>query len=175
MARMTKQDVLTATEEHGVQFIRLWFTDVLGFLKSFPITATELEHALDGGMGVRRLVPGYEAPVYISWARRNRSALVPVSMYKPGHERATRVESRCPDPVAEDLFEMSRRQRDSCGITSLPGSLVEATAEMEKSELVREAPGNHIFEKFIANKKIEWDAYRTHVSDFETGKYLSIL
>ncbi len=151
----------------------------------------------------KRLVPGYEAPVYISWGRRNRSALVRVPMYKPGKEKATRAEFRCPDPacnpylafavmlaaglkgiekgyelpepVEEDIFEMSAEERIERGIESLPGDLCEAIAETEKSEVVREALGDHIFEKFIANKKIEWDRYRTHVSRYELEKFLPIL
>jgi glutamine synthetase len=151
----------------------------------------------------KRLVPGYEAPVYISWARRNRSALVRVPMYKPGKEKATRAEFRCPDPscnpylafavmlaaglkgveenyqlgspVEEDIFEMPLDARSACGITELPGNLFEAVIETEQSSLVREALGDHIFEKFIANKKIEWDRYRTHVSQFELDTYLPIL
>ncbi|MFW6119152.1 MAG: glutamine synthetase family protein [Planctomycetota bacterium] len=151
----------------------------------------------------KRLVPGYEAPVYVSWARRNRSALVRVPMYKPGNEKATRAEFRCPDPacnpylafavmlaaglrgieegyelpdpVEEDIFEMTAEQRAQKGIESLPGSLAEAIAETEQSELVREALGDHIFGKFIANKKIEWDAYRTHVSQYELDRYLPVL
>jgi glutamine synthetase len=151
----------------------------------------------------KRLVPGYEAPVYISWARRNRSTLVRVPMYKPGKAKATRVEFRCPDPscnpylafavmlaaglkgmqegyelpepVEEDIFEMSAEARVERGIESLPGSLAEAIVETENSDLVREALGDHIFEKFITNKKIEWDQYRTHVSQYEMEKYLPIL
>ncbi len=151
----------------------------------------------------KRLVPGYEAPVYISWARRNRSALVRVPMYKPGKEKATRMEYRSPDPacnpylafavmlaaglkgiekgyelaapVEEDIFEMSEASRKKHGIDSLPGSLAEAIQLTEKSELVKETLGDHIFEKFIENKKIEWDQYRTHVSQFELEKYLPIL
>ncbi len=151
----------------------------------------------------KRLVPGYEAPVYVSWARRNRSALVRVPMYKPGREKATRVEFRCPDPacnpylafavmlaaglkgidekyelpepIEKDIFEMSEKERATDGITSLPGSLDEAVAATEKSELVHEALGDHIFEKFIANKKIEWDGFRTHVSQYEIERYLPIL
>jgi len=151
----------------------------------------------------KRLVPGYEAPVYVSWARRNRSALVRVPMYKPGKEKATRAELRCPDPacnpylafavmlaaglkgieegyelpdpVEEDIFQMSDAERESAGITLLPGSLAEAIAETEKSELVRKALGDHIFDKFIDNKKIEWDCYHTHVSQFELDRYLPIL
>jgi glutamine synthetase len=151
----------------------------------------------------KRLVPGYEAPVYISWARRNRSALVRVPMYKPGKEKATRIELRCPDPacnpylafsvmlaaglkgiekgyelaapVEEDIFEMSEKERIEHGIVSLPGSLAEAVELTEKSQLVRETLGDHIFEKFIENKKIEWDQYRVHVSQYELEKYLPIL
>lgn len=151
----------------------------------------------------KRLVPGYEAPVYVSWARRNRSALVRVPMYKPGKENATRVEFRCPDPacnpylafavmltaglkgieeeyelpapIEEDIFEMSNKERQEKGIDSLPGNLSEAIAETEKSEVVKEALGNHIFNKFLENKRIEWDEYRTHVSSYEVDKYLPIL
>jgi glutamine synthetase len=151
----------------------------------------------------KRLVPGYEAPVYISWARRNRSALVRVPMYKPGKEKATRMEFRSPDPacnpylafavmlaaglkgiekgyelpppVEEDIFEMSEASRKKHGIDSLPGSLAEAIQLTEKSELVKETLGDHIFQKFIENKKIEWDHYRTHVSQFELERYLPLL
>jgi len=151
----------------------------------------------------KRLVPGYEAPVYISWARRNRSALVRVPMYKPGKEKATRMEYRSPDPacnpylafavmlaaglkgiekgyelpppVEEDIFEMSEAARRKHGIDSLPGNLLEAIQLTEKSELVKETLGDHIFQKFIENKNIEWDQYRTHVSQFELEKYLPIL
>ncbi len=151
----------------------------------------------------KRLVPGYEAPVYVSWGRRNRSALVRVPMYKPGKEEATRAEFRCPDPacnpylafsvmlaaglkgmeegyelpdaVEEDIYRMPTEERERLGIESLPGSLAEAVAETEKGELVREALGDHIFEKFIANKKIECENYRRHVSRYELEKYLPIL
>jgi glutamine synthetase len=151
----------------------------------------------------KRLVPGYEAPVYISWARRNRSALVRVPMYKPGKEKATRIEFRSPDPacnpylafavmlaaglkgvekgyelpppVEEDIYEMSEEARKKHGIESLPGNLLEAIQLTEKSELVRETLGDHIFQKFIENKKIEWNQYRTHVSQYEIEKYLPIL
>jgi glutamine synthetase len=151
----------------------------------------------------KRLVPGYEAPVYISWARRNRSTLVRVPMYKPGNENATRAEFRCPDPACnpylafavmlaaglkgieegyalpepheEDIYQLSEDERAERNIQSLPDSLAEAVAETERSSLVREALGDHIFEQFIANKKIEWDRYRRHVSRYELEKYLPIL
>jgi glutamine synthetase len=151
----------------------------------------------------KRLVPGYEAPVYISWARRNRSAMIRVPMYKPGKEQATRIEFRTPDPacnpylafaimlaaglkgvdedyplpdpVEEDIYEMDEAARERAGIVSLPGSLFEAVQELEKSDLVRETLGDHIFHQFVANKKIEWNRYRTHVTDYEIENYYPIL
>jgi len=151
----------------------------------------------------KRLVPGYEAPVYISWARRNRSTMIRVPMYKPGKEKATRIEFRAPDPacnpylafavmigaglegvsnkyelcdpVEENIFEMSRDERKARGIKELPGNLYAAILELEKSELVRKILGDQCFNKLIENKKIEWDRYRTHVSRFEVETYLPIL
>ncbi|MGD8564129.1 MAG: glutamine synthetase family protein [Desulfarculaceae bacterium] len=151
----------------------------------------------------KRLVPGYEAPVYVAWARRNRSALVRVPMYKPGKEAATRCEFRAPDPacnpylafavmlaaglkgveekyelaapVEEDIFEMSPQQLKKKKIISLPGSLGEAVEVTAKSKLVRECLGDHVFEKFIENKRIEWDKFRIHVSQYELDNYLPVL
>ena len=151
----------------------------------------------------KRLVPGYEAPVYISWARRNRSTMIRVPMYKPGKENATRVELRSPDPgcnpylafavmlaaglegvernyelpppVEEDVFGLTSQRQKEMGIDHLPGNLYAAIMEVEKSELVRNTLGDHIFNKFIENKKIEWDGYRVHVSNYEMDKYLPIL
>ncbi|MEN6440564.1 MAG: glutamine synthetase family protein [Syntrophobacter sp.] len=148
----------------------------------------------------KRLVPGYEAPVYISWARRNRSTMVRVPMYKPGKEKATRIEFRAPDPacnpylafavmlaaglkgiedqyplpdpIEEDIYHMSETEREARGIQSLPGSLYEALVECESSQLVRETLGDHIFNKFMENKKIEWDRYRIQVSNYEVDRYL---
>ncbi len=151
----------------------------------------------------KRLVPGYEAPVYLSWARRNRSDLIRVPEYKPGREQATRIEFRSPDPacnpylafsvmlaagldgierkleppepVEENVYEMSPAERAARGITTLPASLHEAIALTEKSELVRKALGDHLFEAFITNKKYEWDLYRTQVTDYEIKRYLPVL
>ena len=151
----------------------------------------------------KRLVPGYEAPVYITWAHRNRSNMVRVPMYKPGREMATRIEFRAPDPACNpylafavlitaglagiennyplpdpidgDVYSMSTQERENLGIESLPGSLNEAIEVMEGSDLVRRALGDHIFEKFIQNKKIEWDAYRSQVHRYELDRYLTIL
>lgn len=151
----------------------------------------------------KRLVPGYEAPVYVSWARRNRSAMIRVPMYKPGKETATRMEFRSPDPacnpylafalmlgaglegiekgyelpepIEEDIFEMNPAERKAHGISDLPGNLYASIIETEKSELVKRVLGDHVFNKFIENKKIEWDDYRTHVSQFELDRYLGRL
>jgi glutamine synthetase len=151
----------------------------------------------------KRLVPGYEAPVYISWARRNRSALVRVPMYKPGKETATRIEYRSPDPssnpyltfsvmlaaglagmankyelpapMEQDIYHMTDAQREEAGIGSLPGSLNDAISLTEESKLVREALGEHTFKAFIANKKAEWDAYRMNITQWELDRYLPLL
>jgi len=151
----------------------------------------------------KRLVPGYEAPVYICWARRNRSTLVRVPLYKPGKEKATRIEVRSPDPacnpylafaamlaagmkgveekyelpepVEKDVYHMSEEEREKLGIKSLPGSLIEAIRIFEKSELMREALGDHVFYNFIRGKKIEWDRYRTVVHPYEIETYLPVL
>ncbi|HEY3275639.1 MAG TPA: glutamine synthetase family protein [Syntrophorhabdaceae bacterium] len=151
----------------------------------------------------KRLVPGYEAPVYVAWARRNRSTLVRVPLYKPGKENATRAEYRSPDPAAnpyfafaamlraglegiknkyplpqpieEDVYDMTDSRRKELMIGSLPGSLSEAIEEAEKSPLIRETLGDHVFEKLMENKRIEWDRFRTHVSKYEVDNYLPIL
>ncbi|HUS59634.1 MAG TPA: glutamine synthetase family protein [Planctomycetota bacterium] len=151
----------------------------------------------------KRLVPGYEAPVYISWARRNRSDLVRVPMYQPGKEKATRVEFRSPDPacnpylafavmlaaglegmdkkyelpppVEANVYEMTEKKRRELGICQLPENLWEAIQITEKSELVRKALGDHVFNNFIENKKLEWEKYRAQVTEFELREYLPTL
>ena len=151
----------------------------------------------------KRLVVGFEAPVYISWGCRNRSSLVRVPMFKTGHEKSTRVELRSPDPacnpylafavmlaaglagiekkytlpepVEENIFAMTAAERAKNKIDALPDSLENAIRETEKSKLVREALGDHIFEQLIANKKVEWDEYRINVTDYEISKYLPFL
>jgi len=151
----------------------------------------------------KRLVPGYEAPVYLSWAQRNRSDLIRQPVYKVGKEKETRFEIRSPDPacnpylcfsvmlaaglegikqkleapepVEENVYKMTNEERKKRGIGTLPASLWEAIQLAEKSELVREALGDHVFHAFIENKKIEWDRYRIHVTDYELKEYLPIL
>jgi glutamine synthetase len=151
----------------------------------------------------KRLVPGYEAPVYITWARRNRSNMIRIPMYKPGQESTTRIEFRAPDsacnpylafavllhaglegieqgyplpaPVEVDVYHLTDEERAELGIETLPGSLNEAISCMRGSELVRRALGDHIFDKFIENKQIEWDAYRSQVHQYEIDRYLPVL
>jgi glutamine synthetase len=151
----------------------------------------------------KRLVPGYEAPVYLSWARRNRSDLIRVPEYKPGKENATRIEFRSPDPacnpylafsvmlaaglegiekgyqppepIEENVYEMTEEEQKRRGIGTLPPNLLEAIHLAESSDLVRRALGDHLFTAFIRNKKIEWDQYRTQVTEYEIEKYLPVL
>ena len=151
----------------------------------------------------KRLVPGYEAPVYIAWARKNRSALIRVPLYKPGKEKATRIELRSPDPacnpylafacmlraglegikqnyslpepIEKNIYALSEEERKKLGIESLPGSLGEAIEYAEKSELLRDTLGEHIFNQLMCLKKAEWDEYRIQVTEYELAKYLPIL
>jgi len=151
----------------------------------------------------KRLVPGFEAPVHVSWARNNRSGLIRVPIAKRGNPNATRVEYRSPDPacnpylafsvmlaagmkgVAEgyelpveadaNLFEIDDEVLAKLGIAHLPQSLSDALRAMESSDLVLEALGEHIFEWFLINKRTEWREYKTHVSMFEIDRYLRAL
>jgi glutamine synthetase len=151
----------------------------------------------------KRLMPGFEAPVYLSWARRNRSDLIRIPEYQPGKETHTRIEYRSPDsacnpylvfavmlaagldgiekemapppPVEENVFELTAAERDRRGIATLPGSLLEAIEAAGKSSLLREALGDHVFESLLKNKRIEWERYRRHITDFELAEYLPIL
>jgi glutamine synthetase len=151
----------------------------------------------------KRLVPGFEAPVYMSWARRNRSDLIRVPEYKRGKEAGTRIEYRAPDaacnpylafacmlaaglegvekgytvpdPIEQNVFELSEAERKSRGIDHLPGSLSEAIEAAEGSELLRRCLGEHLLESLLLNKKVEWANFRSHVTDWETNRYLPIL
>jgi glutamine synthetase len=151
----------------------------------------------------KRLVPGFEAPVHISWARNNRSGLIRVPIPKRGNPSATRIEYRSPDPACNpylafavllaaglrgvregyelppeadaNLFEMGDAELSKLGIDQLPQSLSDSLKVMERSELVQETLGEHIFEWFLRNKRSEWRAYKTHVSAFEIERYLKAL
>lgn len=151
----------------------------------------------------KRLVPGYEAPVYIAWSKRNRSALIRVPVYHPGKENATRAELRCPDPACnpyltfavmlqaglegiekqyslpepmdKNLYHLSSSERKELGIESLPDSLGEAVLVAEQSELIKRALGEHVFTRFIELKKKEWENYRIQLTKYELDNLLPIL
>ena len=151
----------------------------------------------------KRLVPGYEAPVYVAWSRRNRSALVRVPLYHPGKEQATRMELRCPDPACnpyltfsallmaglegvergyelpepmeKNLYHLSPDERRRLGIEQLPETLGEAIEITSESELVLRTLGEHIFNRYIEIKRQEWEDYRVQVTPWELDRYLAIL
>ncbi len=148
----------------------------------------------------RRLVPGYEAPVYVSWAQTNRSALIRIPRIRGGNTAATRVELRCPDPscnpylamavmlaagldgiendlplgepVEENLYHFTDDDLKRRNIPTLPANLGEAIGEMERSTLVREALGDHVFERLLEAQRSEWDEFSRHVTDWERARYL---
>jgi glutamine synthetase len=151
----------------------------------------------------KRLVPGYEAPVYVAWSRRNRSALIRIPLYKPGAEQATRAEIRCPDPACNpyltfaallhaglegiekgyelpepmetNLYHLTPEERRERGIVSLPETLGEAIDEFAASDLMRRAFGDHIFDNYVKLKRQEWDEYRVQLTEWELGRYLAVL
>ncbi|MFQ5834973.1 MAG: glutamine synthetase family protein [bacterium] len=151
----------------------------------------------------KRLVPGYEAPVYVSWGQKNRTALIRIPIYRPGNEKAARAELRCPDPacnpylafsvmlaaglegidkeyklpsaVEPNIYKMQTEERKNRNLVSLPVNLFEAITETEKSKLVKDALGGHIFTRFILNKKMEWEEHRIQITSHELKKYLPIL
>jgi glutamine synthetase len=151
----------------------------------------------------KRLVPGYEAPVYVAWSQRNRSALIRIPLYKPGSEQATRAEIRCPDPACNpyltfaallhagldgvehgyelpdpmetNLYHLTPEQRRERGIVSLPETLGEAVDALAQSELARKALGPHIFDRYVELKRKEWDEYRVQLTEWELQRYLAVL
>src|SRR6266511_4210017 len=151
----------------------------------------------------KRLVPGFEAPVYVAWSQRNRSALIRIPLYKPGSEQATRAEIRCPDPACNpyltfaallhaglegieqgyelpdpmetNLYHLTAEQRKGRGIVSLPETLGEAIDELSQSELARKALGPHIFDRYVELKRKEWDEYRVQLTEWEVDRYLAVL
>ena len=172
---------------------------VAGILKHMPEIVAVTNQYVNS---YKRLVPGYEAPVYLAWGRRNRSALVRIPLTK-GEENAARIELRCADPAAnpylafavmlraglkgieegytlqdaveDDIFDMSIAEMEERGIGVLPGSLGEAIHHAKDSELLQEALGKEVHAKFIANKVAEWNAYRSQVHQFEIENYLPML
>jgi glutamine synthetase len=148
----------------------------------------------------KRLVPGFEAPAYATWAAVNRFDLVRIPSYRPGREASVRIEFRQPDPACNpylvfaailtaglegieqgyaaippaesDVTQMTDEERASRGIVPLPGSLLEALAAAEGSSVLLKALGEHTYQGLIQNKRIEWDSYRSAVTDFELKRYL---
>jgi glutamine synthetase len=151
----------------------------------------------------KRLVPGYEAPVYVAWSQRNRSALVRIPLYKPGSEQGTRAELRCPDPscnpyltfaallhaglegieqgyqledpMETNLYHLTAEQRRERGIEALPETLGEAIDAFAASDLMRRAFGGHIFDNYVKLKRQEWDEYRVQLTQWELERYLPVL
>jgi glutamine synthetase len=151
----------------------------------------------------KRLVPGYEAPVYITWAVRNRSDMIRVPAYKLGKENATRIELRSPDPacnpylafsvicaaglegvendyepmepVERNVYNLSEEERKELNIGSLPEDLSEAISAMEQSEVIKKALGDHVFYTLLENKKLEWQNYRAQLTEWEMEHYFPIL
>jgi glutamine synthetase len=149
----------------------------------------------------KRLVPGYEAPVYIGWAQQNRSALIRIPRYTEGRDKAVRAELRFPDPSSNpylaftamlaaaldgidrklaapkplnniNLYHLDKAERTQMGITELPGSLAEALGELEKDEVLKSALGGYLYEAYMRAKLEEWDEFRLRVTDYEIEKYL---
>jgi glutamine synthetase len=151
----------------------------------------------------KRLVPGYEAPTYVAWSRRNRSALVRVPLYHPGKEQATRMELRCPDPACnpyltfaillhaglegiehgyelpepmeKNLYHLAPDEQRRLGIEQLPATLGEAIELTAESELVLRTLGEHMFNRFVEIKRQEWEDYRVQVTQWELDRYLPVL
>jgi glutamine synthetase len=173
---------------------------IAGLLRHIPEVTLVLNQWVNS---YKRLVPGYEAPIYLSWAVKNRSDLIRIPQYKPHKERAMRVELRSPDPACNpylafavmlacglegieneyplgdpvecNVYEMTPQEREALGIRTLPEDLSAAVQLAEKSDLLRRTLGDHVFEKLIANKKIEWDRYRAQVTMWELDQYLPVL
>jgi glutamine synthetase len=187
-----------ATDEHHLSKIgKAYIAGILRHAQEITLVTNQWVNSY------KRLVPGYEAPVHICWARRNRSALVRVPMYTPGKEQATRIEFRSPDPAcnpylafavmvaaglagieneyelppeaSNNIYEMSDEERRAAGIESLPEDLYEAIRIAERSDLVRETLGDHVFEYLIRNKRQEWDSYKAYVTPYELERYLPLL
>ncbi|MCM8773932.1 MAG: glutamine synthetase family protein [Candidatus Omnitrophica bacterium] len=182
---------------HLSQEAKYYMAGILRHIKEITLVCNQWVNSY------KRLVPGYEAPVYICWAMRNRSALIRVPMYKPGKEKATRIELRSPDPACNpylafssmlaagmkgleekyklaeplerDVYNLSYEEMREFNIDFLPGSLIEAIEIAEQSKLLKETLGEHIFNNLIMSKKIEWDEYRKRVHEYEIATYLPIL
>lgn len=182
-----------ADNEYGLSDVALQFiAGQLTHARAFSAIIAPLVNSY------KRLVPGYEAPVYISWGRTNRSALIRIPRISKGRVRSTRCELRCPDPSAnpylaiavmlacgldgiekrlappppaeEDLYHVDGTR---AGLATLPGDLGEAIDEMRKNEVVQTALGQHVYERYIEAKLQEWNEYRLYVSKWELDRYMN--
>jgi glutamine synthetase len=181
---------------HLSSIARSYIAGLLKYVPEFACVTNPLVNSY------KRLVPGYEAPTYLTWSKRNRSAMIRVPMYKPGKEKATRIELRSPDPTTnlylafavmltaglkgieegltppepqdKNIFAMTPAEMKAAGITALPGSLGEAIRSAEKSDFLKEALGEHIFDNYLELKKKEWSSYLLYVSKWELDEYLAL-
>ncbi|MFW8601130.1 type I glutamate--ammonia ligase [Desulfobacterota bacterium M19] len=185
-----------ADESDALQLSEVAYQYIAGIIKNARDFAAVTNPTVNS---YKRLVPGYEAPVYVAWSAANRSALcrIPAS-----RGLGTRVEVRCPDPTCNpylafammlnsgldgiknkltppkstdiNIFHMTAAEKDAAGIASMPSSLNEALAVLRQSSLARETLGEHIFKKYLESKEAEWDRYRIAVTDWELDEYLDI-
>ncbi|MCE7920689.1 MAG: glutamine synthetase, partial [Chloroflexi bacterium CFX1] len=175
---------------------------------AYSFIAGQLEHAraLAGVVAptvnsYKRLVPGYEAPVYIGWAQQNRSALIRIPRYTEGRDKSVRAELRFPDPSCNpylafaamlaaaldgieknmkppkalnnvNLYHLDREERAKLGVTELPGSLAESLTELSKDNVLKGALGDYLTEAYLRAKWEEWDEFRLRVTDYEIQRYL---
>ncbi|MBN1287851.1 MAG: type I glutamate--ammonia ligase [Anaerolineae bacterium] len=189
-----KNAFLDMDDEYGLSEVAKYF--IAGQLKHARGLAAVVAPLVNS---YKRLVPGYEAPVYISWARINRSALIRVPRTSKGREESTRLELRCPDPSCnpylafaamlkagldgiknklecpdpreENLYHLAN---GSERLETLPGSLSEALDELERDEVIQQALGPHIFERYVEAKRQEYDEYRLQVTPWELDRYLMV-
>ncbi len=187
-----------ASDEHHLSDVAKKF--IAGLIKHAPEFTLVTNQWVNS---YKRLVPGYEAPVYTTWAVRNRSDMIRVPAYKLGKENATRIELRSPDPacnpylafsvmlaaglegiekdyapvppVERNVYQLSEEERKKLNIGTLPSDLYEAIKAMEASEVVKKALGEHVFNTLLENKRIEWEEYRAQVTEWERDRYFAIL
>lgn len=181
------------TDKNGLSREAYWFIGgIMKHMKGMTAITNPLVNSY------KRLVPGYEAPVYIAWSATNRSPLIRIPSSRGEH---TRIELRCPDPAANpylalavclragldgivnhidppesvdcNIFELTEEERKSRGIEAVPASLREAVSELEKDELIREVLGVHMADKYIRAKKEEWEKYTAQVTEWEISQYLN--
>jgi len=193
-----EKNVFFDKESHGLSKEGKWFlAGLLKHAREFTVVTNQWVNSY------KRLIPGFEAPTYVTWALTNRADMIRIPRTKPGKESAFRLELRSPDPACNpylafsailaagleglkskeslqpaaetNVAALSAEERHRRGIQSLPRDLGEAIAAAENSELLREAFGKHLFSSFIRNKKIEWERYQAAVTDFERKTYLPLL